>query len=579
MNAFLQYYETELDYMRRSFEAFEKANPQQARALGISAGRSRDPDLQRIADSCALIAARLHQRLDNTRADISLDLLRLACPGFLFGAPSYATVAVDAGALEGSVTVPRGTAVYHDEDGKPQSRFAVARDVSVSPVRITGVRLESAPFSFALPEGTRRSDAALCLTVETVDGETPLAEVLGSSLEICVTADGRRNARLCNALAGGCVAAHVASGPSLKTLEPASLRPVIDVADTAHLPVFYTQTEGLEGLRDYLCYPDKGKFFALQSLFPQTPSAEIRIFLTAQSAASLSAPHDDDLALNIIPCLNLFETTSEPLRYDYARDRIPVSALKETSAPSTILRVDAVYELSADGERRLPEIFDAPHMAGTSSVRWQERHVVGELEPNRRELSFSVGADGARDLDFVAALYCSNGIHGERPRPGAPARIDLAGIADATFVSEPTVAIPPRLDASWQWDILSLVNGNFGAILEEHDAAASLRRVLHLCAPGGYTPCAEAIVDVTRTLGTAPVQIGRNVILAAGSLVEIVLDLDVLPVPEQIFARVLDRFLGSFVSYDRFIEVSIRARGDSAPLIRFPRRHGSQEAA
>ena len=81
MNAFLQYYETELDYMRRSFEAFEKANPQQARALGISAGRSRDPDLQRIADSCALIAARLHQRLDNTRADISLDLLRLACPG------------------------------------------------------------------------------------------------------------------------------------------------------------------------------------------------------------------------------------------------------------------------------------------------------------------------------------------------------------------------------------------------------------------------------------------------------------------------------------------------------------------
>lgn len=579
MNGFLQYYETELDYMRRSFEAFEKANPQQARALGISAGRSRDPDLQRIADSCALIAARLQQRLDNTRADISLDLLRLACPGFLLGAPSYATVAVSAEGLEGSVSIPRGTAIYHDEDGKPQSRFSVARDIRVAPVQISGLRLETSPFSFEMREGTKRSDAALCFSIATADGETPLSEVLGGSIELCVTAEGRRSARLCNALAGGCVAAHVASGKGLSDLGRATLCPTMDATDTAHLPVFLTQSDGLEEMRDYLCYPDKGAFFTLSATFPESPTAEIRVFLIAQTGATVSQVREGDLSVNIVPCLNLFETTSEPLRYDYTRDRIPVSALRETSAPATILRVNAVYELSAEGERRLPEVFDAPHMAGASNVKWQERHVVGELDPNRRELSFSAGKDGARNLDFVASLFCSNGAQGERPRPGAPARIDAAGIGSATFATEPTVALPPRLDASWQWDILALVNGNFGAILEEHDPAASLRRVLHLCAPGGYSACAEAIVDVTRRYGTAPVKIERNVILAAGSLVEIVLDLDVLPVPEHIFARALDRFLSSFVSYDRFIELSIRARGGTAPLVRFPRRHGSQEAA
>lgn len=573
MNPFLQYYETELDYMRRSFEAFEKANPQQARALGISAGRSHDPDLQRIADSFSLMAARLHQRLDNTRSEISLDLMRLVCPGFLLGAPSYAPVAVDAAGLEGPVRITRGTAVYHDEDAKAQSRFSVARDVQVAPVRLSALRVETTPFSFDLPDGAKGGDAALCLTLESADGETPLSELLTGGLELHVAAEGRKNGRICNALAGGCQNGALEGGAK------ATLRPVLEHRDTAHLPVFLTQSEGLEILRDYLCYPDKGAFFDLAATFPEAPKTEIRLFLTAQHGSQLSDLRQGDLALNIVPCLNLFQASSEPLRYDYTRDRIPVSALRETTAPLSILRVDELCELTAEGERRLPEIFDAPHMAGTSDIHWQERHVIGEMDPNRRELSFSAGRAGARDLDFVATLYCSNGVHGDRPRPNAPARIDRAGVATARFAKEPTACVPPRMEASWQWDILALVNGNFGAILEETNPAETLRRVLHLCAPTGYSACAEAIVEVTRDFGTAPVQVGRNVILATGSLVEIVLDLESLPVPEHIFARVLDRFLCSFVSYDRFIELSIRARGEAKPIIRFPRRHGSQVAA
>jgi type VI protein secretion system component VasA len=196
-------------------------------------------------------------------------------------------------------------------------------------------------------------------------------------------------------------------------------------------------------------------------------------------------------------------------------------------------------------------------------------------------VSFSVEGSGRGALDFVATTYCSNGSHGGRPRPGSTARIEgaeLSGVI-AEFFGEPTADIPPRRDANWQWDLLGLVNGNFGAILDEDNPARSLRSVLHACAPSGYSACADAIVDVSRTIATAPVRIDRNVILATGSVVEIVIDSAVLPVPEQVFALVMDRFLRSFVSYDRFIELRVRARGQARPIAQFPRLHGSQVTA
>ena len=583
MSAFLQYYESELDYMRRSLDEFERLHPQKARALGISAGRSNDPDLQRVADSFSLLTARLNQRLDTTRSEISLDLLRLMCPGFLLGAPSYGVVQVDPDSLEAPVTAPRATAVYHDTEGAPQCRFSVARDVALAPIRLTGVRIETAPFSFPATKGASFSEAALCLTIEAADGETQLNEITGHAIEFYVAAEGSKKERICNALVSGITG--IAVGRDKNTAgdyRPAqALQSVLHSDDTAHLPVFMTQSAGLEILRDFLCYPDKGAFFTYSGGLPASPIAEIRLFLRANSSAAVTDIVDTDLALNMLPCLNLFRNLSQPVRYDYARDRVPVTAMKTTSAPCHILRVDALYELTSEGEIRLPEMFDGARQNGAKGPYWQERHLVGEMDAGRREVSFSMEGGARTSLDFVAATYCSNGAHGSRPRPGAAARIEastLSGVS-AQFHGEPTACVPPRLDANWQWDLLALVNGNFGAILEEDDPARTLRSVLHLCAPSGYSACAAAIISVTRTIATAPVKIDRNVILATGSVVEIVIDSDLLPVPDQIFALVMDAFLRCFVSYDRFIELRVRARGETRLIAQFPRRHGSQVSA
>jgi type VI secretion system VasI/ImpG family protein len=583
MSAFLQYYESELDYMHRALEEFARLHPQKARALGVSAGRSNDPDLQRVADSFALLAARLNHRLDATRPEISLDLLRLMAPGFLLGAPSKALIQVNPRTLEAPTMARRGTPVYHDEDGAPQSRFSVVRDVPLAPVQLRRVRTETAPFSFPAITGAGACEVALCLTIEAADGETPLNEITGDAIEFYVAAEGSRKKRICNALISGVLGIGLAwdENDSGTSCPADTLQSVLQYGDTAHLPVFTTQSAGLEMLRDFLCYPDKGAFFTYSGGLPASPSAEIRLFLSPNFSSALIDVVNDDLALNVLPCINLFRNLSQPVRYDYSRDRVPVTAMKETTSPCHILRLDALYELTAEGEVRLPEMFGGGRHSGAQGPYWQERHLLGEVNAGRREVSFSADGTGGRTVDFVAATYCSNDSQGSRPRPGAAARIEgdeLSG-ASAEFHGEPTACIPPRLEADWQWDLLALVNGNFGAILEDHDPARTLRSVLNLCAPDGYSVCAEAIVGVSRVISVAPVRIDRNVIMATGSVVEIVIDSDLLPVPDQVFALVMDDFLRSFVSYDRFIELRVRARGETRLIAQFPRRHGSQVAA
>ena len=61
---FLKYFENELEKIRNSLEDFEQLHPQKAKTLGISAGKSDDPNLQRLSDSFAFLAAGLSSQID-----------------------------------------------------------------------------------------------------------------------------------------------------------------------------------------------------------------------------------------------------------------------------------------------------------------------------------------------------------------------------------------------------------------------------------------------------------------------------------------------------------------------------------
>ena len=590
MDRIVQYFETELDYMRRAFEGFEQSHPQKAKALGISAGRSSDPDVQRLSDSLALHSARLSKRLDDTLPETALDLMRILAPTFLLGAPSYAAVklAGDASQFADPVTLKAGADLpVHMSDDLPHCRFSAARDVDLNPISITDVRLERAPLAFDVPASVRGCEAALCVTLAPLDAGQSFADLGLNTLEFYVAAQGGRKQRLVEVLSSELLGLSYAATEGRAAFESWPLGQggfdlVMHDDARTFLPRPGTQAPALSRLRDFLAYPDKAAFFRLSDTdagFSKVSGpVELRFFLTGEGGKLLGEVATGDIETNVVPVVNLFVDQSRPVRYDYAREQVPVLPMSSTQMHVESLQIRDLRHLSPEGEQVLPEITSPQRRRGDGLPAWQERFEVGSFDPSRREVSFATTSDTPQTLDFVASLYCSNGSAACAPRPGATVFFEEDALADCPFtlMGEPTVPVPPDMSPARLWDVMSMINGNFATVFDAENPAEALKEMLHLCAPTGYADAANAIWDVKVTQSIAPVHVGRNVLLAAGSQIEVVLDSEALPFARNVFAAALHFVFAAMISYDRFFQLKLRERGRSEPFKVFERQHGSQ---
>ena len=587
MDDILQYYETELDYMRRAFSEFETTHPQKARALKIKAGQSGDPDLQRLSDSLALVSARLSKRLDDTLPEFALDLARMIAPTFLLGAPAYCPVQMDTekASLTEPLFIDAGTTLDIEAKGdRPACRFSVARSTRLAPIKVTGVQLERAPLSFELPNELHNCEAAIRVTLTTFDDSLPISDFLSDGLELYVSATGGRKTRLIDVLSGNLLGIGFAPvGVKATHMMDRNDFGIKLIADRdMFLPAAPTEMPGLTRLRDFLCYPDKAAFFTLNNLEHLCAGVgpgpvELRFFLNNDGARKLTRLDDDDLATNVVPTLNFYKEQSRPVRYDYGRIQVPVAPQSAATMPCEILQIDTLHMLTSDGEIRLPQITTPGGRFGQDLPTWQERFLTGNTDLARREVSFSV-TDEPAPFDFVATLICSNGSGAFSARQGMEIFFLDKQLAEVPFkiLEEPTVPIAPNISTGRLWDILSLINCNFASVFDTPDPTEALKEALHLCAPVGLTGAADAIWGVTVEQSVAPIKVGKHVLLSTGSQIEVTLDFETLPFPPFVFGAALHMFFSALISYDRFLQLRIRERGRDEPFAIFPTIHGGQ---
>lgn len=352
------------------------------------------------------------------------------------------------------------------------------------------------------------------------------------------------------------------------------------------LPREGTQVPAISRLRDFLAYPDKASFFMLSETdggFAKVTGrgVELRFFISGEGLKQLSDVGTEDLATNVVPVVNLYADQSRPVRYDYGREQVPVLPTTSTDMHVESLQIRDLRQLTPDGEQLLPAITSPARRKGDGLAVWQERYQIGEFNAARREVSFSVDVAPGEDpepLDFVASLYCSNGSAASAPRPGARVFFEDDTLAECPFVliDEPTAPVPPDVSAAKLWDVMSMLNGNFATVFDAENPAEALKEALHLCAPAGYADAANGIWEVSVSQSIAPVSVGQNVLLSAGSRIEVVLDTEALPYSRTVFATALHFVFAAMISYDRFFQLRVRERGRADPFMVFPRQHGSQ---
>ncbi|MCU0647580.1 MAG: type VI secretion system baseplate subunit TssF [Gemmatimonadaceae bacterium] len=604
----LEYYERELAYLRRSGSEFARQYPKVAARLQLEPTRCEDPHVERLLEGLAFLTARVHKRIDDDVPEIAQALLDLVHPNATRPLPSMALVAlqpdVEQGQLLSGYAVPRGTALYTRASHGVTCRFRTCADVTLWPITVQAVEWLPADRIPGPSRGDARTGAVRVVLETGVPGLT-FSRLPLDRLRLHFTGDPRVAATLYELVHARCVRVLVndatAIDPVYHVLERSRFSPIGFGADETMLPTTRRALVGYELLRDYFALPEKffgvdvsgldlvareamGTRVALTFVIDRLPREEWRTLLERE----LRAEH---VALGCTPIVNLFPQASEPIVVTPQRLSFRVVPDTYQREHLEVFSVDEV--VAVEPSQQTPRRFRPLHL-----------HRHGELAPqgdesywlaSRRHAPLRPMGGGDVWLTFAdrdarpvrpsaaaltARLTCTNG--------DLPHRLELLGdgrdflvsggapIAGIRALVLPTAPAPAAARGAHLWRLASALSLAHVSLID--DGPAALRALLEMHV---HRPSAAASQQVGALLGVeshaahARIAQGLDVGYVRGRRVTLDLDESAFTgASAYLFAAVLERFLGLYVSVNSFTQVTATARGRTQPLAAWPPRAG-----
>lgn len=617
----LQYYERELVFLRRMGAEFARRYPKIAGQLQLEPTKSDDPHVERLLEGFALLAARVHLKLDDDFPEISESLLNVVYPHYVRPIPSMSVAQLrldlEQGQLAEGFFVPRGTSLNtRPVDAPPMNgapfRFRTAYDLHAWPVEITSAQWTT-PDRMKNP--VRASGAVSALRLElSCFGELKWEQLTLSSLRVFLNGDSNLvfslYELLCNSCQGIIIRETRPNGESV-TLPPSLVRPVGFEHDEGILPYPGRSFLGYRLLQEYFAFPEKYLFLDIGG-FEEAREAKLRgpleiVFLISQFErqerrllleSSVSA---DTFRLGCAPIVNLFSQTSEPIRLTQRRHEYQIVPDARRRDAVEVFSVDDVQGVSLDAREALSfEPFFALRHGRSAGERlhWMSKrrqHPTESQVASDVFLSFvdRAGHFANPDLDAATAkLTCFNGDLPQRSTLGEgrdelkPGRMrsdfELEGagpvVRDIVALRRPTRVVPAPLGGPQLWRFVSQLSLNYLSLADEGGHA--LREMLRLY-DFSESPASRKQIDGLLNVRSEPtftrVTSEHGLSFARGRLVEIELD------EEQftgggayLFASVMERFFALYASINSFTSLAARTRQRKRELARWAPRAGSK---
>ncbi|HUJ90737.1 MAG TPA: type VI secretion system baseplate subunit TssF, partial [Syntrophorhabdales bacterium] len=139
----LNYYETELTFIREMGAEFAKKYPKIASRLLLEPDKCEDPHTERLIEAFALLSGRIHKKIDDDFPEITESLLNILYPHYISPIPSMSVVKFETGKM----IPPTG---YHIEKhtplySKPVSgfpcQFSTSYPVTLWPIEVVSANL------------------------------------------------------------------------------------------------------------------------------------------------------------------------------------------------------------------------------------------------------------------------------------------------------------------------------------------------------------------------------------------------------------------------------------------------------
>ncbi|MGY3569804.1 type VI secretion system baseplate subunit TssF [Vibrio paucivorans] len=575
----LRYFEQELAFVRRSLGQFGSDYPTHAESLNIHQGKVEDPSMARLLDGVALLNANLEKQLSDQLPEVVEGLLDVLYPSYVQTVPSVAYLHLnDDEPITEAVSLPKGSQFVGLAKGE-ECIFTTVDKIEVSPFSIVDIQALSAPFSFNRPQNAARTSAVIQISLSTGDPEVFFSQLDIGDFDFFVqgfenSADSLVELLLSNVSA---ISLSDSTCESHRAIESNNLKNRISDLEFKFLPQHGNQFSGYQLLNEYFFFKEKRQFFRLKrfgDFAKQFSESEIIVNLFMDSLPSEFVRLFDKgvFKLNVVPAVNLFEQTGEPINYDNRKLSAPINADAHSDSTINVVEVKEVYEITSQGEKKLTPLFRDKYGQGSSTDYWQCKRDHGDT------LQLSVSLSDPNNIDFNklygTRLLCTNGkqacaAEGEFE---CIESIDLPAAFSAIY--PPSAPIERERDQHMHWQFVGLLNCNFSSLLQSPEPENELKQMLALCSRSQVSSSEiQMIRSVNFRSQVSAIRImGKNV-FSPGTEIEITLD---AKGAYHVFSDVLNRFFQQFCSFDRYVRLSVRVYGRDGIAKQYPKVHGSQ---
>jgi type VI secretion system protein ImpG len=589
----LPYYERELAFIRQMAGEFAQKYPRHAGRLLLEPDKEcDDPHVERLLEGFALLAGRVHHKLDDEFPEITEALLDVLYPHYLRPVPSMGIAQFQLDPSQSSVPaatrVPSGTAVHKPEDGQVCS-FRTCYPVALWPLRVKSASV-SVPNRFAGARLSADTAAVVRIEMECMGG-LRFGNIPMDSIRFYLNGESTAVHTLyeflfLNTLRVTLRALPATEGAPQAVLPPSSLRQVGFTTAEGMLPYSDRSFPGYRLLQEYFTFPEKFFFFDLAGLDRLARSDfggsfEILIALREPGQkhrliALEQTVNGDTFQLGCTPMVNLFERIAEPIR------------LSQTKTE---------YRIIPDQHRQLStEVYSVDHVASAASYLEEPRTYEPfyslrhgrQDEPQKRfwythrRPSFRKDGDKGTevyislvDLDFNPALppvemlslrvTCTNREQASRLKvTGEFGELEPEGVAllRARCLRKPTPARRPPMRRGLQWRLISHLSLNHLSIVAKGREA--LQEILQLYDFSGDPAIRKQIAGITDVASRScisRVTSETGVVFCRGTDVTIEFD------EEQyagagvfLLSSVLERFLGLYSAVNSFSRLTVKTR-------------------
>jgi type VI secretion system protein ImpG len=601
----LAYYERELTFLRQKGTEFAEQYPKVASRLLLEPNRCEDPHVERLIEAVALLAARVHLRLDDDFPEITQALLNVVYPHYTRPVPSMSVAEfhLRQGKMTTSFRVARNSTMYsRPVDGQPCT-FRTCYDTDVWPMRVSQAQW-TALDRLDPPLRAPGAVGVLRVRIECAP-DVHFADLPLVSLRFYLNGEPALVHTLYELLCNNCMSI-VLRDPRPKfrqrpiELIPDALKAVGFEDDESMLPFSERSFGAYRILQEYFAFPERFFFLDLRGM----DALRVAGFQDSVELLFLVSPFERPdrhealeagvgprtVRLGCTPIVNLFPHTAEPIQLNHATYEYTVNPDFRRARSMEVFSIDSVVcSYKRTGETAVFEpFFSFRHGSSQKEPTfWQAtRRPASDGKSGATEMAMSLvdlsGRPLTLDLDTLTVrCTCSNGdLPSQLPFGEESSDFDLEGssvIERVAVLRKPTPTLRPVVGRGALWRLISHLSLNYLSLVE--GGREALQEILRLYQ--GSSPYLERQIEGIAALRSerrfARVVGDHGISYVRGVRVELELDEEkFVGGGVYLFSSVLEHFLAQYVSMNSFSQLAVRTRQRKEMLREWDPRAGNR---